>query len=202
MTMKNQTNALPWSVPVAVAGIPEAGLRMTIEPDPAQRRAIAALAGLLDLPALTATFDLSHGNRVMGEVRVAGTLTARVGQSCVVTLEPIESEIAELIDVVFSDVAGAGSAAAAHAADGEEIDPPEPIVNGAIDLGRLATEYLMIGIDPYPRKPGAEFVPVLTPQATEDHPFAALSALKADKGGGGPGTSGNGSSGKPTSGKK
>ena len=39
-------------------------------------------------------------------------------------------------------------------------DPPEPIVNGAIDLGALAAEFLMLGLDPYPRKPGAVFEPV------------------------------------------
>ena len=27
----------------------------------------------------------------------------------------------------------------------------------SIDLGALATEFLMLGIDPYPRKAGAEF---------------------------------------------
>ena len=38
-------------------------------------------------------------------------------------------------------------------------DPPEPIVNGVIDLGRLATDALFLGIDPYPRKPDAVFEP-------------------------------------------
>ncbi len=57
-------------------------------------------------------------------------------------------------------------------------DPPEPIVNGAIDLGALAVEFLMLGLDPYPRKPGAVFEPVIAPVDPADHPFAALGALK------------------------
>ncbi len=64
---------------------------------------------------------------------------------------------------------------------GEEFeipDPPEPIVNGFIDLGQLAAEFLVLGLDPYPRKPGAEFIPPELVVDPEEHPFAALKALK------------------------
>jgi hypothetical protein len=46
----------------------------------------------------------------------------------------------------------------------------------------LATEFLILGIDPYPRKPGAEFA---APKAEDnrEHPFAALEALKKRLGG-------------------
>ncbi len=36
-------------------------------------------------------------------------------------------------------------------------DDPEPLVGGTIDLGALAIEFLIVGLDPYPRKPGAVF---------------------------------------------
>jgi hypothetical protein len=61
------------------------------------------------------------------------------------------------------------------------IDPPEPIVNGMIDLGRVATDALFLGIDPYPRKPDAVFDQPEVAADAEDHPFAALKALKAGK---------------------
>ena len=59
----------------------------------------------------------------------------------------------------------------------EEAEPPEPLVGGTIDLGAVAVEFLMLGIDPYPRKEGAEFA---APSADLEgaHPFAALAALK------------------------
>ena len=60
---------------------------------------------------------------------------------------------------------------------------PEPIVNGAIDLGKLATEFLVLGIDTYPRKPGAAFAAPETPPDPDEHPFAALRALKEAPGG-------------------
>ncbi len=47
------------------------------------------------------------------------------------------------------------------AALAEQPDPPDPIVNGRIDLGQLAAEFLALGLDPYPRKPGVEFAPVV-----------------------------------------
>ena len=36
-------------------------------------------------------------------------------------------------------------------------DAPEPLVGGVVDLGVVATEFLALGIDPYPRKSGVEF---------------------------------------------
>ena len=59
-------------------------------------------------------------------------------------------------------------------------DPPEPLVGGKVDLGAIATEFLILGLDPYPRKPGTVFA---CPSAGDDisHPFSALAALKKDQ---------------------
>ena len=46
-----------------------------------------------------------------------------------------------------------------------------------VDLGAIATEYFLLGIDPYPRKPGAEFQPTGAGDGGAK-PFAALAALK------------------------
>ena len=59
-------------------------------------------------------------------------------------------------------------------------DDTEPLIDGKIDLGAIATEFLIVGLDPYPRKPGAVFQPPV--DATPDEgPFAALGALKKDQ---------------------
>ena len=62
-------------------------------------------------------------------------------------------------------------------------EPPEPLVDGTLDLGGLAVEFLILGIDPYPRKAGAQFSPPKAEDAGE-HPFAALESLKKTLGGG------------------
>ena len=67
----------------------------------------------------------------------------------------------------------------AESGDEDTPDPPEPVDNGLIDLGRVATDALYLALDPYPRKPGAVFDPVVEAADPEDHPFAALKALKA-----------------------
>jgi hypothetical protein len=52
------------------------------------------------------------------------------------------------------------------------------MVQGAVDLGALATEFLLLGIDPYPRKPGVAFAPPADTPGPSGHPFEALAALK------------------------
>ena len=97
----------PWSVPVAVEDIPDTGLHMEIEAPAAVRAAVAELAAVRDLPQLSAVFDLT---RQGAGAHVSGRVSALVGQTCVVSLEPIESKLDETIDVTF----GPPGAAAAH----------------------------------------------------------------------------------------
>ena len=59
----------------------------------------------------------------------------------------------------------------------DDDDEPDPIVDGKIDLGALAAEFLALGLDPYPRKPGAEFAAPVA-EEDDDSPFAPLTELK------------------------
>jgi uncharacterized metal-binding protein YceD (DUF177 family) len=169
----------PWRTLVNVAQIPDTGLHREIEADARARAALAEIAGLRDLPFARASFDLSH--RSGGRVHVAGRLQAKVGQTCVVTLEPIENEIDEEIDLIFAPADEIAPQIDAADDDGESamVEPPEPIENGTIDLGRLGTDVLFLAIDPYPRKEGAVFERQVAAPDPEDHPFAALKALQA-----------------------
>ena len=54
---------------------------------------------------------------------------------------------------------------ARHAAT-QRLDEAEPLIGGSVDLGALATEFLILGLDPYPRKPGAVFQPRRTQSRT------------------------------------
>ena len=157
-----------WSVPVAVENIPDKGLHIAIEAPAATRAQMVALmaelAAVRDLPQLAAVFDLTREGAV---VHVAGRVSARVGQTCVVTLEPIESPVDEVVDLRFAPQAKTPKSDA----------DPEPLVGGIVDLGGIATEFLILGINPYPRKADAKFTP---PKSEDDgtHPFSGLEALK------------------------
>ncbi len=52
-------------------------------------------------------------------------------------------------------------------------------------ITRVATEFLVLAVDPYPKKPGAVFDTPPAPAADAEGPFAALAALKKDHNEGG-----------------
>jgi hypothetical protein len=172
----------PWRVPIAVVQIPETGLHRDIEADTAARAAIAEVGGLRDVLAASASLDVTPMSG--GRFHVEGRVRARVGQTCVVTLDPIENDIDEPIDLIFAPPEQIPEMAAlveeAAESDVEIPDPPEPIEGGIIDLGRIATDALYLAVDPYPRKPDAVFEPPVVAEDPEDHPFAALKALQLD----------------------
>ena len=172
----------PWRVPVAVAQIPETGLHREIEADQTIRNAVAEVGGLREVLSVQASFVVTPARG--GRFHVAGHVRGRIGQTCVVTLEAMETDIDEPIDLTFAPPEQIPQKAAlvdeAGESDEETPDPPEPIENGMIDLGRVATDALYLAVDPYPRKPGAVFEPVVEAADPEDHPFAALKALKAE----------------------
>ena len=175
----------PWSVPVAVANVSaETGRHFELTADVDTRAAIARVAGIRELPRLAATFDVTR----QGEdgLHVIGRVSATVGQNCVVTLEPLSNEIDETVDLMFSpsspefepepdddDESGKRSGRSKRNLDG-----PEPLFGDTVDLGALATEFLILGINPYPRKPDAKFEP---PQdgKPDPGPFAVLAGLTA-----------------------
>ena len=177
----------PWRAFVMVTQIPDDGLHRDIEADQAARDAMAEAAGLREISSARAAFDLAPASG--GRVHVTGRVQARIGQTCVVTLDPIENEIDEAVDLMFapSEQLSQFAEATEDAADGadESADPPEPIENGVIDLGRLATDMLYLAIDPYPRKTGAVFEAQVAAADPDDHPFAALRALQPDSDDGG-----------------
>lgn len=172
-----------WSAPIRVEDVPEEdGQDVSLTPDARTREALAKIAGVVGLPRLEARFHVSRHGR--GGLRVDGTVSATVEQTCVVTLEPVTNEVVEAVDLIFDPAAKDAPLA------GEEesvllgqAEPPEPLIDGTVDLGALATDFLLLGIDPYPRKPGAVFSPPPTPEDKESHPFAALAALKRRSGG-------------------
>ncbi|MCX7296906.1 MAG: DUF177 domain-containing protein [Hyphomicrobiales bacterium] len=164
----------PWSVPLKADLLAETGLRRAIEASVDICAAVAALAAVRAVSDLKASFELSRAGEV---VHVTGRVTATVGQNCVVSLEPIETAIDETIDVLFAAVPAEGSAAGEERRRKTENEPAEPLIDGTVDLGTIATEFLILGIEPYPRKEGVEFAP-LDVDTEIPHPFAALQALK------------------------
>ncbi len=140
-----------FSRPVSVLTIPPSGLNVQIESTPEERLAIASEFNLPVLGALRAEYRLTGTPK---RVKVKGRVFAEVTQICVVSLDFFESTLDEVVEVEFATVD-----AMPKTNNGDEVylDAPEEIVNGQIDLGILTAEFLSLGLDPYPRKPGADF---------------------------------------------
>jgi len=167
---------LPWRFVVMVAQIPEIGLHQDFQADASQRTALAEAGGLVGVSDARASVELTHAAN--GRVHAVGRVTANVEQTCVVTLELVHNVIDEPIDVMFAPAEQIPKKTPVPEEGVEIPDPPEPIVGGAIDLGKLASDFLFLGIDPYPRKPGVVFNVATEESAPDEHPFAALKALK------------------------
>jgi uncharacterized metal-binding protein YceD (DUF177 family) len=162
----------PLSRLVDVTNIPPQGTQAAVE---ATAEECAALARDFKLPAIHA---LSGEYRLTGSARgihVAGHVRARIAQICVVTLDPFDSDIDEEVEVDFAESRGMP---AEPPTEMHEYEPPDEIVNGHIDLGALTAEFLALGLDPYPRKPGVDFD--YRSDDKPDSPFAALGKLKRE----------------------
>lgn len=154
-------------------------------------RSIDRQAQEAELPALAATLEVHavRALRVTGRVKalsrdrfaIAGQVQARLVQTCVVTLEPLETDIREGIEVelwpreALAEYEEGGSAFATSG--------PEPYEAGMLPLGQLVVEHLVAAMDPFPRQDGAEVDwRDGKDEAAPANPFAVLARLKG-KGG-------------------
>jgi uncharacterized protein len=168
-----------WHIPVHLENVPETGLHLDLDADEETRARLAVLAGALSLSRLHVAADLV---RQREGLRATGRVTATIGQICVVTLEPLENTVDEAFDVLFLPDAAGAEPPVAPAPDADVDETRERLVNGVGDLGTVATEFFLLGIDRYPRQPGAVFAPPAEDRSP-DSPFAVLAKLKspADK---------------------
>ncbi len=171
----------PFSHPLLVDKIPARGSRLHVEPGVEERASVARWLNLRDVAEMSADFQINPMGKT-GLIRVNGRLTARVTQSCVVTLAPVETVVDEEISLTFGPPDDeAEDEMEEIEIDFHEADPPDPIIDGVIDLGAVMVEHLALGIDPFPRAEGAEFAPpedraeAPEPKA---NPFAVLASLK------------------------
>jgi hypothetical protein len=147
---------------LAIATVPDTGLDIRLCADETECAALADAYGVVAVQMYEAGFHV----RKQGPERyaVSGILRALVTQTCVVSLEPFETLVTAPVDVDFApsdrplgEAADWKMTAGGAATSVGLQDPPDPIINGQIDLGALAAEFLALNLDLYPRKPGVTF---------------------------------------------
>ena len=150
--------------------------RVRLEADEAVRAAVARALGLEGVESLTADFEVRPW---LDGVEVEGQVSAAVGRICGVSLDPF-TEVVE--EPVLARLLPPGSAHLPSMVEAPvdaplpEADPPEAGTAAGADLAALAVETLALGLDPYPRKPGAVFETAPDPGA--ESAFAALARLR------------------------
>ena len=174
---------IPFDHVLNPADISAGGTRVVMKADDAALKTLAELADIVDVETFRAELQVVPWS---GKgFAVSGRVTARIHQACVVTLEPVETLVDEVIDLKLVPPGEMPKYEVAPDESGD-IDleamagMPDPIEDGVIDLGAIAVEHFMLGLDPYPRKEGAVFDPAavgLDADPKEMSPFAALARL-------------------------
>jgi hypothetical protein len=135
---------LPFSRVILVEQVPEAGTDVVIQASAAECAALAALDGLAGIGMLEAHFHIAH--RPNKGFNVSGHVRASISPICVVSLEAFEATVEEDIDVDFAPQADLPKPRETKSKpetvksrglaplEEQEVDPPDPIVDGKIDL--------------------------------------------------------------------
>jgi uncharacterized metal-binding protein YceD (DUF177 family) len=155
------------------------GERLDLVADEAERGAIAKRLDLASLDRLEAHVCLDRSGDV---VRAHGRLLASLGQSCVVTGEPVAAHVDEAFSLIFipePPIAGPD----------EEVELGHGDLDVAfhdgssIDLGGALADTLALSLDPYPRSAGADAALKEAGVLSEEQasPFAVLAKLRKDE---------------------
>lgn len=172
--MTDQTPLADWSH--ATDDIPEGGL---VRERSVAADALADLAKALDMESLQL---VKAAYRIQplagGAYRLAGQVSVKGEQRCVVSLEPIAAVIDEAFDVEFwQDLPERAGGEDLTILDERDV---EKLEGGVIPVGRIVYETISASLDPYPRKEGAVFEWSEREAKSESNvsPFAELARLK------------------------
>lgn len=185
---------LPWAHPINADDAGSVLERITLTPPEGAMPALAGYIGVDSLNALSSDLILKRqkGGLV---VYIKGHIKAEVGQTCVVTLEPLKNIIEDSFEAWYADPDQAISFQKAlqkkdlQRQHGEapivaEEDDPEPIENGIIDLANVVIQFLSLAIDHYPQKDEVigddnEVVILKEDSPARKNPFEALKDWKS-----------------------
>lgn len=185
-----------WSHFVDAEDITSTEIKKVISASPQERK---DLANRFDVPGIEHAEATLHIARQEGShvIHLRGEIKADIQQVCVVTGEDIVSHVEDSFEAWYEDgedVVSLQKVRRERLSTGmdnevkmpDEREEPEPVVDGKIDVGELAAQYLSLSIEPYPYKEGltlSEEQKNALASETElrKNPFAALKDWKAGR---------------------
>ena len=171
-----------FSRPILVDEIGDDGLEITIIASADECAALARRFGWVALDRFEATVRLDRRADTT-VIRLSADFSADMVQSCVVSLAPVATHLAERFTLLYApdsmlDRTSQVAISPESLENPESLEMAEPIVGGAIDIGEAVAEQLALAVDPYPRAAGA--VLEVAVEEGPRNPFAALAALRAN----------------------
>ncbi|MBB3459875.1 YceD family protein [Rhizobium sp. BK377] len=179
--MKKDLSEIPFSYPVKVGHISANPVEVRVAADKEELKALAESWNVVSVGNLHADLQINRWKR--DGIRVKGRVQAKIVQACVVTLEPVESDIDETFEQIFVPENSKLARHPANDADEMVLDPdgpdlPETFTGDTIDAGEIVAEFAALAIDPYPRKEGAEFAAHIEDTGENDRKPSAFAVLK------------------------
>lgn len=182
MTVEEQSSA-EFSRIVDLNSFKNKPLFLSLHADQSELSNLAKRFKLVSISALSANISMSWldvGNILLAE----GSFSASVSQRCVVTLEPVEEELNEKINLTFAREP-------AKPIEIIELDDAELLTGDVIDIGEVIAEELSLSLSPYPRIPNLDISEIeigsgavlvsennQSTKLSGDNPFSALAKLK------------------------
>lgn len=172
-----------WSRILEVEKIGSDARTVTFEASEQERADLARRMGLISVEKAQASVTVQRVGG--GIIHALGMVRADLTQSCVVSLGPVPAHIEDEFEGWYGDKEQAALSFAKAKNDREvkkghteleileEAVDPEPILNGKIDIGELATQYLSLALDPYPRAEGVTSQ-YIVPEGAKDREGAEL----------------------------
>lgn len=139
-----------------VDNLPKAGFELTLKATDQECIELAAHIGAEHVANFTADLFIKQWRR--GGVYIEGKFSTQITQLCSLSLEPFEVQISEKIDQKFFATTKLPSLNDKN--EGEmldnDLDPPEALIDGNLDIFDYLAENLLLQLDPYPKKPGSQ----------------------------------------------
>ena len=182
MTAKSALQAP--TLPIQVNVLPSRGMPVSVEASERERAWLARQAGAESVGSFRADLMVNRWQR--DGVKLTGTLRATLVQSCIVTLEPVESHISETIERTFVPATSKLAKPRLNSdgewlLDAEGADPPDVLESDTLDIWEILLEHFLLAVEPFPRAEGAIFAQAEELDVEGDRkpsPFAVLGKLK------------------------
>lgn len=176
----DEINGKEFSRIVAVERINNISAEYNIEANQKEREELSSRFSLVSMKHLKAHFVISRAEESSGYL-IKGKVFSEIIQSCSVTLVDVPATLEVTVEVIACKQRAIESGTEAHLLDLEEDDVECIDENGCVDIGEIASQYLSLDLDPYPRAAG---LPILEgkdePNDKPDviNPFLVLQKLK------------------------